>query len=57
MVNPNGCAHCGLLQRSHGQRYDGLHPSGDHGYKEPTNELRLQRMRERREWRLTMISR
>lgn len=43
-INVNGCLWCGILWRDHGQRYDKLHPSGAHGYKAPSNELRKARL-------------
>ena len=44
--SPNGCAACGVDPRGHFQRWDAA--SGWHRWREPTNELRLARMRERR---------
>lgn len=44
MINVNGCAHCGILEREHGQRYDGLHPPNNHGYQAPSDLMRKARL-------------
>jgi hypothetical protein len=46
MIEPNGCKHCGVAKRSHpGLWSEGL---GWHQYVEPSDEQRLERMKERR---------
>lgn len=45
-ADPNSCRHCGVPQRSHGQRW--VPDAGVHGWTEPTPEQRKQRMLARR---------
>lgn len=47
MADPNGCRWCGETMRGHGIRL--TEPTGVHGYTEPTDGQRLNRMRARRD--------
>lgn len=50
MIEPNGCRHCGVAKRGHPRLWaQGL---GWHKYVEPTDEQRLERMKERRSHRM-----
>ena len=51
LIPPNGCLFCGLPKPSHGSRLDGLHPSGVWTWVEPSDRLRLQRMKRNRQIR------
>ena len=45
MVDPNGCAHCGVIEREHMSRWaEGI---GMHNYGSPSNSQRLERMKNR----------
>lgn len=44
IINVNGCVFCGVLDRDHGRRYDGLHPCGTSTYQAPSNALRKTRL-------------
>lgn len=51
IIHPNSCAFCELTHDKHGSRLDGLHPSGVWTWVEPSDKLRLERMRRNRQIR------
>lgn len=46
MTTPSGCAHCGLEQRGHSQRW--TETAGWHGYMPPTQQQIKDRMNARK---------
>jgi hypothetical protein len=58
-IPPNGCMFCELTLDKHGSRLDGLHPRGVWTWVEPSDKLRLQRMKRNRALRkgnaMTMV--
>lgn len=48
--NPNGCTHCGMDERGHGQLW--LRSTGWHSWEAPNDVQRLERMKQRRALRL-----
>jgi hypothetical protein len=51
LVAPNSCAFCEITHDRHGSRGDGLHPYGVWTWVEPSDRLRLQRMKRNRQIR------
>ena len=47
-IPPNSCVFCEIAHDKHGSRLDGLHPRGVWTWVEPSDKLRLERMRRNR---------